>query len=269
MKLVCWNVRGGGKPGSWDVLEQLEPDVALLQEAVVPDAVRERFDVFEDAPIRRRSATRQRWKTVVLVRRGAGLSASPVSFSSAGYPWLGSLLEESGCCIAVELRVGSSTSLVVSLYSPAWPLPSASRLSEEQLQEVRLPTHTGDKVWVADLLWAWLRARKAGSVIVGGDFNSTPAFDRAHGGRSKGNVIQHQRFVDLGLTDLVRLVDSDFRKTPTFRHAKGKLYQLDYVYASNALRQEVLAVRIGERGLWGARLSDHLPICVSVSENHD
>lgn len=263
MKVLCWNVRGGGKPSAWAMVKEFAPDVALLQEATVPESLSAQYEVFTRTPISRR-LLRQRWMTAVLVRRGTEARAR--TFKSNEMPWLGELLEESGCCAAVNLSVGRRSMLLVSIYSPAWPLPLVQRLSEAQLAQVRLPTHTGHDVWVADLLWAWLRSLSAKpTVIAGGDFNSTPAFDREHGGKSRGNVVQHQRFVDGGLRDLVQRLDPDFRQTPTFRHARGKLYQLDYLYVSSELEPDVVTVRLGTPDIWTNRVSDHLPIMIDFA----
>lgn len=262
MKVLCWNVRGGGKPTAWAMVREFAPDIALLQEATVPDSLSDQYEILTRTPISKR-LLRQRWTTAVLVRRGITVTAR--TFQSSEMPWLGDLLEESGCCAAVEVCVGKRSMLVVSIYSPAWTLPLVQRLSEAQLAQVRLPTHTGNDVWVADLLWAWLRSSaRPTTIIAGGDFNSTPAFDREHGGKSRGNVVQHQRFEDSGLRDLVRRLGPDFRATPTFRHARGKLYQLDYLYVSAALEPDVATVRLGSPEIWANRVSDHLPIMTEL-----
>jgi hypothetical protein len=139
MKVVCWNLRGGGKPATWATLEEMNADVALLQEASAPGSVAAAFDVFEENPVRKNGATRQRWATAILVRRSSGLVARRRAFESSERPWLGELLEESGCCVAIDLQIGEATWLIVDVYSPAWALPSVQRLSEAQREPSATP----------------------------------------------------------------------------------------------------------------------------------
>lgn len=265
LNLVCWNMRCGGNAAAWQTLASFKPDVALLQEARVPQALRDEYDVHERKPFRKTTG-HQPWSTAVLVRKSLGIASKTIRFEADQQPWLGEALERSQCCLPVTLDVAGKPLTLVSMYSPAWKLPLAEALTEDQRSHVRLKALTGSQVWQIDLLWGWLKSLSPEmSLVAGGDLNSTPLFDRELGGRWKGNVEVQERMVAIGLEDLVRRVSPDFRQTPTFRNARNKAeYQLDYLYASKSAGAAVSTTHIGDRRLLDDRVSDHLPIRVEV-----
>jgi len=213
MRILTWNVRTSGSRVAWNAFLDLEADVALLQEAVVPADVAAHYVVHHRQAIKQ-SGKLQPWGTSVLVKRN--LPSMTVAFTSAKRPWVAAELSKWGAIVPVTIEIGDRKVLVISAYIPAWRVP-LGELTEPQKGEVRLRALKGNSIWLADFLWAYLVDELgAQEAIVGGDYNSSVLFDRAHGGSGGGNEEMQDRMTALGLGDLLRVTSPDRFSTPTF-----------------------------------------------------
>ena len=263
LRVVSWNMRRADKRNpAWDLLVSLSPDVALLQEvSSVPDAVLASYQIHQHRPSSK-SDGEQRFWTAVLVR---GQVADEGRLTSH-IPWIdadlaryaGNLLH---CRVIAD---GHAPIHVVSVYSPAWPVPR-SRLAGVDLTGVKLDLNRD--LWVIDLLTAALREREHLATerwIIAGDFNTSETFDACKGG-PRGNREFLDRMATLGFTECLRHAQG--RLTPTFRNPKGGVvaHQMDHVFVSQALAGHLRACTTGEHDVvFGSGLSDHLPIVATL-----
>ena len=259
MRVITWNVRRAKADDvAWEMLLDMEPDIALLQEvSIFPPTITSSFDVkFESAV--GKTGKPQKFGTAVLVR---GKIIDDLQLSSA-YDWVNSELNFFagnlvGCTILTE---DGSPKNVISVHSPAWPI-NKDRLANVDVSDVKLKYHTD--VWCTEILWAALKHTMADSSqqwIVGGDFNSSETFDWKDGS-SRGNGEILGRMNALGLTECLREYHGQL--TPTFKNSRGGkvVHQLDHMFVSGNLKQLLKQCITGDASkVFGDSISDHLPV---------
>lgn len=263
MRIVCWNCRRASRgSGVWNYLEELHPDIALLQEVTSwPEAVSERYRVLA-RHARGRSGLPQRFHTLILAKAPA-LEAvrlqGPKEWVTRelGY-FAGNLV-----AAAVPLATGGRLT-VVSVHSPAWPV-ARTRVAGEDTSGVQLIQNRD--VWVADLLYAAMAHHRAGdgNWVIGGDFNTCETFDLWRGG-PRGNREYLDRMAALGLVECLR--HSQGELTPTYRKpgSPAPKGQLDHCFAGAWISQRLSSCSTSPPDLvFGAGLSDHLPIIADFS----
>lgn len=267
MKIVTWNVHGAKRDSpSWELLSDLYPDIALLQEVgSIPESIAETFDVLS-RPAIYKNGRPQRFSTAVLVK---GKIVEQVVLSSE-YEWVNNELEFfKGNFVGCVLQPYNHNALkVISVYSPAWPVDK-ERLAEVDVCKIK--TKTNPNVWATDILWAALKntVSKDEIWVVGGDYNSSETFDanwqdrnnKRFGSRSSGNAETLERMYGLGLTECLRKFNNE-NIIPTFRHSKGPVqHQIDHLFVSNGLYSRLEKCSVGDQAaIFGKSLSDHLPI---------
>lgn len=256
MRLVCWNMRRASKVSTaWDYLEELNPDVALLQEVgAIPTSLTSRYATALEAPTGR-TGRAQRFHTALLVRGEIG----PRIKLSSPWPWVDDELATfRGNLLAHEASVAGRRFRVLSAYSPAWPVDPA-RLSGVDVSQVKL--QFSSKVWVTELLWAALaHAPPTMPWIVGGDLNSSETFDTMWKGGPHGNGEILSRMRALGLFECLR---GDGPLVPTFRNPREGyvVHQLDRLFVDRRITPALRTCTTGSHErVFGGRLSDHLPI---------
>jgi hypothetical protein len=166
-RVVSWNMHCAGRSSdAWEYLLQLEPDHALLQEVIeIPDGVADRFSVLQ-LRARWKDGGQQRFSTVVLAAAGPCESHALESKLT----WVNEELARfAGNVVSTRIRLGEADLRVVSVHSPAWPIPG-ERLTDFDTSGVKLTQQKVD-IWVADLLSAAIPRRTADEWIIGGDFN--------------------------------------------------------------------------------------------------
>jgi exonuclease III len=273
MRIATWNVRGAKEDSCvWDVLLDLRPDIALLQEVGgIPQRAADNFSGQSRRAIYK-TGRPQRFSTAVLVR---GKIVDEFALASE-YEWLNRELEFfKGNLIACTVQSSNRRLFkVVSVYSPAWPV-DRERLLGVDVSGVK--TKTNPDVWVADILCATLKpvVSKDDTWIIGGDFNSSETFDidwqdkndRVFGIRSSGNAEMLERMNRMGLCECLRKYNNG-RITPTFRHPRGAFeHQLDHLFVSEGYYPELENCTVGDATvIFGQSLSDHLPIVADFRE---
>jgi endonuclease/exonuclease/phosphatase family metal-dependent hydrolase len=249
----------------WELLRELAPDIALLQEVTgVPEWVRSTYDIRTATPPTKDDRP-QRFQSVLLVR---GRIGPPVHFRST-IAWLNDELERfTPNLMTYRVEPDQLPPLnAACVYSPAWPV-SRTRLEGFDVTGVKL-TQNPD-VWVSDLLVSALREATAPPPwIVAGDFNACETFDCWKGG-PRGNREWLDRMADLGLTECLR--HSRGELTPTFRRPGKALAhcQIDHLFVSAELATHLVGCGVAppER-IYAQGLSDHLPIIAEFDPRGD
>lgn len=261
MRVVTWNMHGAGvsRQSAWELLKELEPDIALLQEVgEIPLDVATEFACREAHAIRRNGHP-QRFKTVTLVRgRIAGELEIP-----APEHWIGVELRRfAGNLVSLRLQPAAGRTLnVINVYNPAWPV-ERSGLQGIDTSTVRLTQQARD-VWLSDLLCSSLKAlldRHSEPWIVAGDFNLCESFDEWPGG-PRGNREYLDRMAALGFVECLRQCAGKI--VPTFKKPDGGAVacQIDHVFVNEPLVAGLRSATTGSRErVFGENLSDHLPV---------
>ena len=263
MKIVTWNMRRATqKSVAWDYLQQLEPEVAFLQEVnSIPESTRSAFSVYS-LPAVSKSGKVQTFQTVILSK----------------YPFVGDLDLSSrvawvndareffrGNIIAKSIKVNNQKLNLVNAYSPAWIVPDTFTAGVD-VTGVKLEQNP--HVWATEILWKCLLDHPlihSDGWIVGGDLNSSETFDYLWGSSPRGNLEIIDRMNALGLYDALRTQHG--RLVPTHRNNRGGkvIHQLDHLYMSKHLLDAVKDCQTGSHeDVFDSKLSDHLPIIASV-----
>lgn len=262
MRFVTWNVARGGGPGAWNLLGELQADVAFVQEAK-----RERLPPLAlwNGPARRKNGTPQPWGSAIISSSPNAVRAVPLSTPTR--PWVAAWLARvGGAVVAAELTTKRGEVVVLSCNSPAWAVPPLNPApSIEEIESVRLREVKRNQAWAADLIWAAAHdlARAGREVLLAGDFNLCVAFDQTIG---SGNREYVDRMASTNFTEVVRHFHPDENSTPTFRNARSKRteHQLDYVWVTNGLKPHLKSCSLGEHRVLLDRVSDHLPVTFEI-----
>jgi exonuclease III len=257
-RAVTWNCRRATQSSpAWNYLCELAPDIALLQEvSSIPLNIKKEFDVQYKMAVGKTGNT-QRFGSAVLVR-GAIVRDLPLQSSE---DWVNAEIERFvGNLLAFEVLLERGLRLnVVGVYSPAWPVKRA-RIPGVDVSSIKLTLNPD--VWVADLLWAYLRSIDLHKDfwVVAGDFNLSETFDAWRGG-PRGNREYLDRMAALGTTECLRKQKG--KLTPTFRNPRDGLviHQMDHLFVTDALASRLVSCDTGNpERVFGESLSDHLPI---------
>jgi exonuclease III len=260
MRVVTWNMaywthrRHHEAAWRW-ALDELKPDVLLVQEAVIPEWVRARFKVhwtrsYEDG--------QQTWGTglvTVFPFEPARVPALDEWFRSvpsgiSDKPTKAGIYQADNwfSCAHVELP-GVGRTLVGSVHSPAFPIEK-SRLRGIDVSPMKLKKNPD--LWFLDVLFHFLRPMLGQKFIVGGDFNASRLLDTTLGER--GNNEFFDRVHDEGFVSLHRRFhDADER---TYFKAGKAPHQLDYLYADVPAAAGCRACKVQHCG----EFSDHAPL---------
>lgn len=266
MRVCCWNVRRAShKAGAWRLLEELSPDLALLQEvSAIPSSISSNYNVVMHRAAGKLPGTLQRFSTAILVR---GTIGAPIPLSSR-WEWVNQELDYfRGNLVAYHVTVRDRAYRVLSAYSPAWPV-DALRLGGIDVAPVKLKLNP--KVWVTELLWAALLdacSPHEAPWIIGGDLNSSETFDYMWGPKPRGNREILDRMQELGFRECLREVHG--RLIPTFRNPKGGrvVHQMDHLFVTESLAAQLLSCKTTEQErVFGESLSDHLPIVADFTD---
>ncbi len=150
LKAMTWNCRRSRSDSpAWDILRQVDPDVAVLQEVQsIPDWVQERWTVAAVHPVTR-TGSPQRFVSATSAK---GELLQPLALQ-ASIPWVNREMERFRNNLGgwrVRLETGLEVN-VVNVYSPAWPI-TPELLPGETTTGVQLEQNRS--LWVLDLLWA-------------------------------------------------------------------------------------------------------------------
>lgn len=255
MRIISWNMAGGfgfdplRHERCWRYLLEMDADVALVQEAVMPPWVHEHWSstvaARKYAPVKGKVDIA--WGSAVLVKAGELEPYQPVD---------GSWLKELWGSVAVgRLEDGL---WLASIHSNAYPLTS-ERLGRLPLGDIRR-CHD-EKVWEIEIIAREL-AQLVGDdeLVAGGDLNSGLLFDSTY--RYDHNERLFRNLAEGGLIDLRVASGIEQEQQTYFKEGRGP-YQLDHVFASSGLADRACSWRVlTEVATEG--LSDHAPIEVII-----
>lgn len=239
MRIVTWNMGYWGHAGvherAWRwLLDELSPDVALLQECVVPSWVHSQATVLFE-----RAYSRQRWGTAIVTR---DLTTVPARLEEVE-EWLATLGDHApdvcsaarlqGWCIPARISLpDGSSALVISVHNPTFPI-ERSLLAECNLTGLKLALNPD--VWLLDVIFYFLKHRLDKPLLIGGDFNCSRLLDDP---TPRGNAEFFARLADGGFVSLHRRFHNTDEQT--FFRPKARQHQLDYLYTDAALAGDQL-----------------------------
>jgi exonuclease III len=261
MRIVSWNMAYWSHRKHHDdawrwVLDDLRPDVLLVQEAVVPEWVHQKLGVHWT---RAYETGGQAWGTGIVTTypfipvRIAALDdwfravprMVPGKSENAG------IQQADGWFAAARITLPVVGDVFVgSVHSPSFPIEK-SRLRELDVSAMKLKKNPD--LWFLDVLFHFLRPMIGTKLIVGGDFNSSRLLDATLGER--GNNEFFDRIRDEGFVSLHCLFhESDER---TYFKAGKAPHQLDYLYADAPVAESCRGCTVR---LDNMEYSDHAPL---------
>ena len=208
MRLATWNMGYWGHAGTHDaawrwLLDELSPDIALLQECVVPRWLSKRYTVLFDRAYPH--SKRQVWGTALLTN---DLPVVPARLEEVE-AWLSALGDDAqqkcsaarlgGWCVSADVSMPDGSSvLVVSVHNQSFPI-ARNLLSETDLTGIKLALNRD--VWLLDVLFYFVKHRLARPLLVGGDFNYSRLLDEP---TPRGNAEFFDRLESEGFVSLHR-----------------------------------------------------------------
>ena len=263
MRVITWNMRRAktGSP-SWDYFNDIDPDVALLQEInEIPEYINEKYDS-KYLKAQSKSGNEQHFGTAVLVK---GKIENNFTLSSE-LKWIRDEIKifKGNLVNCIVKPINQKPIKVISVYSPAWPIDKA-RIEGIDISDIKLPDYSD--IWVTDILWRILKHAEPKDTerwLVAGDLNSSETFDKKWG--TTGNYLTTKRITDLGFYECLRGYQKQL--TPTFRHSSGKIEdQLDHLFVTQCLADDLIDCKVGSKSLvFDKSLSDHLPVIAEFSD---
>jgi exonuclease III len=261
MKIVTWNMNNrAANQKAWDIVLDLEPDLALLAEVnYLPAVVRDYNLCCEPAMGHARKP--RRFKTCILT---TGDIFGSIELT-AKQTWVTEGLRVfSGNFVARRIRFDKwGTANVVSVHMPSWYFPYRE-FTDDDVSEVILPNYS--LMSMSELLWAALRETMAkfnGDWIVGGDFNTSEFIGQTKR-QNDANREAIARMERLGFVEAVRHLKGG--PVPSWRASRRDAplkHQLDHLYLSGEFRTGLVSAEIGAPGIdW--TVSDHLPVIAEI-----
>lgn len=244
-----WQGSAARREGGWRYLrEKLQPDVALLQEAAVPDGVPHAVHRSEGIDQHRR------WGSAV-VSWNHPLTELERAKSVYAKAEVELVHTHPGTVAVADMEIeGQAPLTLVSIYGMlqhGYSITTMHRILSD--------------------LTPLLDSRRSKRIVLGGDFNCSTQLEPPHRERHR-NLFQ--RIEAFKLVDLVAMTaasrpaltgctceDKPCRHVQTHRHNTSKIpWQDDYLFASEALAGKVTEVSVvdEEPGAW--EFSDHCPI---------
>ena len=258
MKILIWNIkRGGVNSLSWEIIIKHNPDVCLLQEvSSVPKKISDNFQVIEKLPTNR-TLSNQKFKSVVLLRKGEQYSIPKFNFSNETSEKIYSHFKGN------LLGISTSNFTFINVYSPPWEIPE-SLFEWKDISHLKLKKNP--KLYLTEILYDIIKSTDfTESLIFGGDFNQSIKFDFGRNG-NRGNQEIINRFHQLNYFD--SLSEYNGGLIPTFQNPRGKeiIHQIDYVYLNKSQIKNIKSCKIvNEREVLKNKISDHLPIILDLN----
>ncbi len=264
MKVVSWNVRGSttGSP-SWAYLEEIDPDIALLQEVTkIPKAITNKY-CFRMKKARKPKTQDQKFSTAILVK---GEVLEEIHFSSE-IDWVAKEINYyKGNILGFKVNTEDYKNLnVVSVYSPAWPI-EPERIKDIDISGIKLDKNPS--LWLTEILWKALQNARISNEddwVVAGDLNSSLTFDIKWGPRSNDQVMR--RMANLGFYECLKGFHNAI--VPTFRAPRGGYIedQIDHLFVTQNIKNDLQNCYVGSLDIFKRSLSDHLPIIAEFAQS--
>jgi exonuclease III len=250
LRAVSWNLGYAVRYKStheraWHYLAALDPDVAFLQEALVPQWARDKWTIVEPYD--------RKWSSVLIAKPELQLQATD-------------LPEEANLDLGLSTAGGTihlpdvQTLTVISVHAP---IPEAREidLGGRDLDSVRLPRY--DKAWLRDVAYVLCRDLVQDQrFLVAGDWNTSPElWDKLHPSRHEADFFT--RAQEDGWVDCYRRFQTDEGRT-WFR-AGNAPYQFDHAFCDELTADSLAACDIDAHPAETLQLSDHAPLHLTFS----
>lgn len=254
MRIVIWNMAANTTSKSrathdrtWQYLAEMEPDVALIQEARPLD----------------RPSLRDGWSIVHRPYRiwvSAVLAKAPLLLEPYEGTFEGVLDAEGYLATAAVTLPDGSDLLLGSVHTPIGPA-TESELAGRDPDEVR--THRYDVPYRRDMAYAIYRDRVAGRrFLVGGDWNTARLWDDLH--PRSYEVDFFKRAQHDGWVDAYARFHPEGEGQTWFRGGDPP-YQNDHVFCDKATAEALESVEIDRRPAEELGLSDHAPLMLALT----
>lgn len=263
MRIITWNVCRAIKSSQvWNILLNLQPDIALLQEVgEIPESIKEIYQIKSERPVTQKNNL-QKFLTVILIK--GEIIENIHLFSKKD--WINKKLDFFkgnfiGCVAKIE---GYPQINVICVYSPAW------NISKEQLIGIDISTvalKDKTKLSGAEILCDALKevVDNKNIWVVGGDYNWSDTFEKDYPGGPQGIVScgskeLRDRMYSLGFKECLKEFNNSL--VPTFKNHYGNriIHQIDHLYVTENLFNNLSKCVVGDNLIFEKKLSDHLPI---------
>ncbi len=250
--MVVWNI--AGNPAAWPALDRLDPDVCLLNEAVVPPG---RVAVWSETGTRGRDGKRRPWSAAVVSR------FPTVAITDARPRWRHGRRDVPFACS----RPGSWAAARVE--TPLGPVTAVSLYGlMDELSDASVHRSLSECSPVFD------DPRYGDVVFLGGDLNTGTQWPRSEAEFNARDRCVLQRIEAYGLTDCLRAMRAPGRlqgcpctdgdsctHVRTRRDARhpGVPYQTDYLFSATGARFALASCQVLASDEW-FEFSDHAPI---------
>lgn len=278
MKLVCWNINESlnKKPDNWRFLSKTDADVALLQEAREPpdDVMNDGIEV-DPAPFRSDEGRCAVVKLTEAVDVDEWLHPVPIGEAKPG----DFVSSQRGCISAAIITPRDTRNgepITVVSFCPDFDSPHRSTKNKSWCKMVDPSLHR-----VISDLSLLIGRQKGHRIIAAGDLTITygygenkywhrrehTVFDRidALGLKFMGPQYPFGRKADPPPAELPK----ESKNVPTFKHTSQKTVeqaarQLDYVFVSEGMVNEVAVSALNRPDQWDPKLSDHCRIEIEI-----
>ncbi len=272
MRIVTWNMAFWSNRSEHDsawrwALSVLEPDVFLCQECVLPSWLSAEWTSlwYRAYP---ETLNRQQWGTGIVTRlpcRGARIPDLDAWFDSLpakspGKDELARIHKADGWLACGEVEIpGVGPWLVASVHSPSFPIEKA-RWKEIGAGHMKLKNNPD--LWFTDVLFHHARPLLGRGVVLGGDLNSSRAFDKPN--QDRGNNEFFDRIAEEGFVSLHRKFHDADEQT-FFKKGCGPC-QIDYLFADQPIAKLVTRCYVHSFDEV-SQFSDHAPLVVDLLVN--
>lgn len=251
-RVVVWNI--ANNPAAWSALDSLEPDICLLNEAIVPPG---RNAVWSETGTHGMDGKTRRWSAAIVSRHPLHV------ISDARAQWRGKRCEarfqcsRPGSWVAARVETPLGFVAAVSLYGLMDEFSDASvHRSLSECSPLFDDPNYRDRV------------------VLGGDLNSGTQWRETEARFNARDRAVLQRIEAYGMTDCIktrrapgRLAGCPCAEGESCTHVRTRLdprfpdvpYQTDYLFASNQLASVLAECHVLASPEWFA-ISDHAPI---------
>jgi exonuclease III len=253
IRIVSWNMNVRARPDQWDILQAIDPDIALLQEWRKPSNFKTDGYLYSKEYLPgRHTAIWSKWS----------LQDKNNFPKAAEAPWESYRSALEGCIVSASAITPIGPISVSSVY--AYP----EKIKHEQLtgfdlETLRLPSSKG--IWPADLIWWALKdwVSSSGRAILGGDWNTSRILDDP---KPRGNQEFFNRMQDCGWDEIARNYYPDEKDSFTWTRKNARSMQLDHFFASSELASSAVNFEVTRTESFN-QASDHFPIHIDLELN--
>lgn len=250
VRVVSWNLARNTKPvamheGAWEYLAELDPDVALIQEATPPPWAGERWDIV--------MAEVKRWGSAILAKRELSLTAYDRPAES--------IWERDGYIASGSVALADGMSIFLgSVHAPLMKGLSSDFLAGYDPAAIKLPAYP--VAYYYDLPYAIYRDRVPQRFLVSGDWNVSPIlWDQHHANSHEADFFKRAK--DDGWVDCYRQFHPE--EGQTWFHKNHRAYQLDHAFCDAGTALQLRSCEIDPHPAAALGLSDHAPLLIEFA----